>query len=294
MRELIQLLFNGLVTGGVICTAAAGLALTMAILDIGTFAYGDYLTFGAYVAFGVSVAWGQSLIVGLIGAVVATAALGLTLDFVVMRHFRSRSDGGSLFIVTLGLALILRYSIFIVTGPAPRQYPIDPYQVYNLAGIVLVTPAQIIVIIVAIAALGALSVMLARTMVGKSMRALATNRDLAAIAGVQTPRMRFYVWAIAAGLAGLGGVLQALVQTTFVPTMGWDVLFLFFTAVILGGIGSAFGALVGGLVIGLAMELSTWSALGGGLPTAYKPVVAYVVLLAILFMRPQGLFGRAR
>ena len=140
----------------------------------------------------------------------------------------------------------------------------------------------------------AVGLLLSRTRVGKSMRALANEPELAAVSGINTDRVAVYTWALAGGLAGLAGILFGLLQGTFNPELGWAVLFLIFTAVILGGIGSAYGALIGGLVVGLLMELSTWSGLLGGLDPRFKPVVAFVTLILLLLYRPQGIFGKAR
>jgi branched-subunit amino acid ABC-type transport system permease component len=135
---------------------------------------------------------------------------------------------------------------------------------------------------------------LARTRLGKQMRAVADNRDLAAVAGIDVERIGVSVWILAGGLAGLAGIMLGLSQGVFDPNMGLGPLFLIFTAVVLGGIGSAYGALVAGLALGLAMELSTWDALFGGLDSKYKPVLAFVVLILLLLYRPQGVFGQAR
>ena len=126
------------------------------------------------------------------------------------------------------------------------------------------------------------------------MRALADDRALAAIAGIDVGRVIGYTWILSGLLAGLAGVLAGLVQTSFDPNFGFQLLLPVFAAVVLGGIGSAYGALAGGLVLGLAMELSTWPSLLGGVDPVYKPVVAFAVLIVALMVRPQGLFGRAR
>ena len=140
----------------------------------------------------------------------------------------------------------------------------------------------------------AVALFLARTTVGKSMRAVADNRDLAAVSGIDVERMGTYVWLLAGALCGIGGIMFAAVQGTFDPNLGFQVLFLIFTTVVLGGIGSAYGALVGGFVLGLAMELSTWDGFFGGLEARFKPVLAFVALIGLLLYRPQGLFGKAR
>jgi branched-subunit amino acid ABC-type transport system permease component len=138
-------------------------------------------------------------------------------------------------------------------------------------------------------------VLLSRSTVGRTMRALADDGALAAIAGVNVGRVIAYTWIVSGLLAGLAGVLAALIQTSFNPNFGFQLLLPVFAGVVLGGVGSAYGALAGGLVLGVAMELSTWPALwGGGVDPVYKPVVAFVVLIAALMVRPQGLFGRAR
>ena len=126
------------------------------------------------------------------------------------------------------------------------------------------------------------------------MRALADDRALAAIAGIDVSRVIAYTWILSGLLAGVAGVLAGLVQTTFDPNFGFQLLLPVFAAVILGGIGNAYGALAGGLALGIAMELSTWSSFFGGVNPVYKPVVAFGVLAAALMVRPQGLFGRAR
>jgi branched-subunit amino acid ABC-type transport system permease component len=126
------------------------------------------------------------------------------------------------------------------------------------------------------------------------MRALSDDRALASISGVNVDRVVVYTWLLAGALAGLAGVLQGLVQGSFTPNTGFQLLLPIFAAVVLGGIGSAYGALLGGLLLGVAMELSTWESLAGGVDPVYKPVVAFVLLIAVLLVRPQGLLGRAR
>ena len=295
MNELLQLIANGLVTGSIIAIAAIGLSLVYGILKIVNFAHGEYLVFGAYMALVVNVTWGQSLVLGALFAMVMTALLGIALEFGLWRPIRKRGAGiVSLFIVSIGLALVLRNSILLWQGGAPRRYDVDVFQVYEL-GPIRLSLSQIVVIIVASVAIVAVGLLLARTTLGKAMRALSDSRDLASVSGIDTDRITAYTWILGSALAGLGGVLQGLVQNAFEPNMGFRLLLLIFAAVILGGVGSAYGALVGGLVLGLMMEVSTWSALpADGVDAVYKPVVAFVVLILVLIFRPQGIFGRAR
>jgi branched-subunit amino acid ABC-type transport system permease component len=181
----------------------------------------------------------------------------------------------------------------MVAGPRVRQLAIDQTAVYDL-GLVRISPGQAVSIGITVVVAPAVALLLARTTIGKSMRAVADNRELAAISGVDVDRMGTYVWLLAGALAGIGGIMFAVVQGTFDPNLGFQVLFLIFTTVVLGGIGSAYGALVGGFVLGLVMELSTWDGFFGGLEARYKPVLAFVALILLLLYRPQGLFGKAR
>lgn len=295
MNELLQLIANGLVTGSIIAIAAIGLSLVYGILKIVNFAHGEYLVFGAYMALVVNVTWGQSLVLGALFAMIMTALLGIALEFGLWRPIRRRGAGiVSLLIVSIGLALVLRNSILLWQGGAPRRYDVDVFQVYEL-GPIRLSLSQIVVIIVASVVIVGIGLLLARTTLGKAMRALSDSRDLASVSGIDTDRITAYTWIVGSALAGLGGVLQGLVQNAFEPNMGFRLLLLIFAAVILGGVGSAYGALVGGLVLGLMMEVSTWSALpAGGVDSVYKPVVAFVVLILVLIFRPQGIFGRAR
>jgi branched-subunit amino acid ABC-type transport system permease component len=199
----------------------------------------------------------------------------------------------SLFLVSVGLALVLRHVIYLVAGPQSRTYTVDPYKVYVI-GSARLSGAQGIAIVVAAVGIVLVGILIARTGVGRMMRALADDLPLAAVAGVRTSRVILAAWVVSGLLAGLAGVLAGLVQTSFDPQLGFTLLLPIFAAVILGGIGNVYGALLGGLTLGLVMELSTWPELHGGVDPTYKPVVAFAALILVLLLRPQGLFGRAR
>jgi branched-subunit amino acid ABC-type transport system permease component len=294
LSELLQLIANGLVTGSIIAIAAIGLSLVYGILKIVNFAHGEYLTFGAYMAIFMNVAVGAPMVVAVLFAMAATALLGILLELVLWRPMRARGAGiMSLFIVAIGLALVLRHVMFLVWGASPRKYDVDVFQVYDL-GPIRLSLSQIVAIAIAFSAIVLVGLMLAKTRLGKAMRAVSDNRELASVAGIDIDRVIAYTWILGAALAGLGGVLLGLVQAAFTPNLGFTLLLPIFAAVVLGGVGSAYGALVGGVVLGLVMEISTWDALAGGVPSVYKLVVAFVVLIATLLFRPQGVFGKAR
>jgi branched-subunit amino acid ABC-type transport system permease component len=290
----LQLAANGLVTGSVFAIAAVGVSLVYGILGLVNFAYGDFMTFGAFVAVLFNVTLGAPMAAAAAAAMLATAGLSLALEAVLWRPLRLRRAGFmSLFLASIGLALVLRQAIFLVAGPQPRAYDVDPYKVY-VAGSVRLSGSQGVAIVVALVAIVLLALMLRWSSLGRMMRAVADDRALAAVAGVDTGRVVVLTWIVSGLLAGLAGVLAALVQTSFDPNFGFSLLLPIFAAVVLGGIGSAYGALAGGLLLGLATELSTWSGWHGGVEPVYKPVVAFAVLIAVLLVRPQGLLGRAR
>jgi neutral amino acid transport system permease protein len=292
LQQLAQLSLNGIITGTILALTGVGATLVFGIQRVANFAHGEYLTFAAYVGLLLNVTLGQNLMVATTGAMLATAVLAVALHFVVLKPLRNRGLVATA-LITVGLGLMLRDVIFMVAGPRVRELAIDQSVVYDL-GLVRISPGQAVAIGITVVVAPAVALLLARTTIGKSMRAVADNRDLAAISGVDVDRMGTYVWLLAGALAGIGGIMFAVVQGTFDPNLGLQVLFLIFTTVVLGGIGSAYGALVGGFVLGLVMELSTWDGFFGGLEARYKPVLAFVALIGLLLYRPQGLFGKAR
>ena len=292
LSYLLQLTLNGLITGAILALTGVGASLVFGIQRVANFAHGEYLTFAAYVALVLNVVLRQSIVVAAVGAMAATALLAVGLHFSVLRPLRGRGLV-ALSLITTGLGLMLRNVIFIVAGPTIRTYAIDQSAVYDL-GLVRISPGQAVALVIAAVVAPGVALFLARTCLGKAMRAVADNRDLAAISGIDVDRIGTYVWLLAGALAGIGGVMFGVVQGTFEPNLGSQVLFLIFTTVVLGGIGSAYGALVAGLVLGLAMDLSTWSGFFGGLDARFKPVLAFAALILLLLYRPQGLFGKAR
>ncbi|HEX3227166.1 MAG TPA: branched-chain amino acid ABC transporter permease [Gaiellaceae bacterium] len=290
----LQLLANGLVTGSVYAIAALGVSLIYGILRLVNFAYGDMMAFAALITYGVNGPLHQSMILATLAGMAATAILALLIDVVLWRPLRARRAGFmSLFLASIGLALVLRQSLLLFGSAQPRTYKVNPYRVFVL-GSVRLSEAQVIAIAGAAAAIVAAGLFLAFTTTGRVLRAMADDRALAAVAGIDVGRAIRVAWLISGLLAGLAGVLAALVEYSFDPNFGFQLLLPVFAAVVLGGIGSAYGALAGGLVLGVAQELSTWSGFAGGVNPVYKPVVAFAVLALALMLRPQGFFGRAR
>jgi neutral amino acid transport system permease protein len=291
-EQFAQLLVNGLIAGTVLALTGVGATLVFGIQRVANFAHGELLTFGAYAGLILNVGYGQGIVVAALGAMIATAVLALLLHLLVLHPLRGRGLVATS-LITVGLGLMLRDVVFLAAGPEMHRYRLDQAAVYDL-GLVRISPGQAIAAALAAVVTPALALLLARTPLGKAMRATADNRDLAAVAGIDVDRVGRHVWLLAGALAGLGGVMTAVVQGIFDPNLGFQILFMIFTTVVLGGIGSAYGALAGGLALGLVMELSTWSGFAGGLDAKFKPVLAFVALIFLLLWRPQGLFGRAR
>jgi branched-subunit amino acid ABC-type transport system permease component len=225
-------------------------------------------------------------------AMIGTAALAVVLEFVLWRPMRRRRAAlFSMFITAIGLALVLRQTILLIEGAQSQSYLIDQFSVYRI-GSVRVSLSQLIAIGLSIVAIVLVGLLLAKTDLGRAMRAYSDNPQLASVSGVNADRLILFTWILAGALAGLAGELQGLVQSAFDPNMGWTLLLPIFAAAVLGSIGSAYGALLGGLLLGLVMELSTWNVLAGGVPSNYKLVVAFASLILVLLFRPRGLLGR--
>ena len=267
----LQLLANGLVTGSVIAIAAVGVSLVYEILRIVNFAHGDYLAFGTFVGVAANVRYGERMLVATIAAIAATRAARARVRVRALAPDAPTRRGLHVALHHLDRAgALLRHVLFLVAGAEPRSYAIDPFKVYVI-GSVRLGGSQGIALVVGVSAIVLVALLLARTALGRKMRALADDPALASISGVNVDRVVVYTWVLAGGLAGLAGVLQGLVQASFTPNTGFQLLLPIFAAVVLGGIGSAYGALAGGLLLGVAMELSTWEELAGASTRCTSP-----------------------
>lgn len=294
MSNLLQLVVNGLVIGSILALAGIGVSLPFGILRVVNFAQGDYLTYGAFAAFYLNVILGWNMVLAGLGSIVAIGVLGMLLEFGYWRPMRRRRAGAfAMLLSSFGLALVMRGVLFIVGSAKPRTYDVNTFQSYKILG-VRISQSEVVAVVVGLLAVAGLALLLSRTRVGRQLRALSDNRDLASIAGVNTDRLVLFTWILAGSLAALAGVLQGLIQSSFDPNMGSYLLLPVFAAVILGGLGSAYGALAGGLITGLAMELPTWSVFDGGLDPVWQNVVAFAVLVLVLVVRPRGIFGEAQ
>ncbi|MCY4433227.1 MAG: branched-chain amino acid ABC transporter permease [bacterium] len=282
-----QTVFNGLKFGLIIAMSAIGLSLIYGTTGLVNFAHGELVTFGAVIAWFFNSSWGGlNLIVAAILTMVVCGMLGAGLETGLFRPMRRRRLGiFQLVVVTIGLSLLGRQLIQLFFGAEPLPY--SDYQVQERweFGPWAVTPRELITVVVIFAVLVAVGLMLHGTRFGKATRAVSDNASLAEASGINVNRIVVMVWAIGAALAGLGGVFQGL-DTDIDPFLGFQLLLLIFAGVELGGLGTAFGALAGSLIIGMSTEVSTlW------ISPELKFVVPLAALILVLLLRPQGLFG---
>jgi len=288
LHDVAQTGVNGLSLGAIYGLGAVGLTLVYGILKLVNFAHGDFLTFGAYMAYLVNVTWGMPLVVAVFWAMLMTALLGLLFERLLWGPMRTKRAGFlQLILMSIGLAFLLRAIVQWFWSTEVRVLDVDTTSTVELLGL-RIGQTQLIVVIVGVAVLVAVGLMLRMTLLGKRMRALSDDLDLAETAGIDTRRVINYTWIFAGGLAGLAGVLAAAI-TDLRPELGFELLLPIFAAVILGGIGDAFGALAAGLVIGVVTE---WSTLV--IDARWKTAVGFLVLVIVLIVRPQGIFGRAK
>jgi neutral amino acid transport system permease protein len=288
LHDVLQVSLNGLSLGAIYALGAVGLTLVYGILKLTNFAHGDFLTFGAYMAYLVNVTWGAPLVVAVFWAMAATAVLGLVFERTLWGPMRRRKAGFlQLILMSIGLAFLLRAIVQWFWGTEIRSLDVDNTTSVEFLGL-RIGQTELIVVIVGIVVISAVGLMLRYSLMGKRMRALSDDLDLAETAGIDTRRIILYTWIFSGALAGLAGVMAGA-TTNLRPEMGFELLLPIFAAVILGGIGDAFGALAAGMVLGVMTE---WSTLV--IDARWKVAVGFVVLIIVLIIRPQGIFGKAK
>jgi len=289
--EVANLVINGLIEGAVIALPALALTLVMAIARFPNAATGDVMTLGAYAAVGV-----QGAVVGAVGGQVAAlgmativAALACALVSLIAYQWIFRRLGRAAMVASLlasiGLGFLIRSLITLAVGTDQRTFALPLVRAWNFGGVRLL-PNDVVIATVALVVLALVFAWLQYGRSGRLLRAVADNPDLARLSGIRSQRLMWLLWALAGALAAIGGVLLG-VKSVVMPELGWEFLLPAFAAMILGGIGSPHGAVIGALLMGVGQELSV-PFVG---PT-YKIAVAFAVLFVVLLIRPAGLFGR--
>ncbi|MGH9302933.1 MAG: branched-chain amino acid ABC transporter permease [Acidimicrobiales bacterium] len=278
----------GIVTSSILAIASVGLTLQFGVTNYVNFAYGDFMTLGAYLGwtFNAKLHWNVwlSLVVGAI----ALGIFAVLVDRFILSQFTKRfSNLIYILIVTFGLSLILLNLISAIWSPNFQAMAIAPENPLHL-GPFLLTPDQLIVVAIGVGLMLGVHLLLTRTKLGKAMRAMSDNSSLASVSGINTKVVTSITWFLTGVLAGVAGMVLAIDLGSITPGTGETFLFVIFSAVILGGIGKPYGAMLGALVIGLATEISAVF-----INPAYKLDVAFALLVLVLLFRPQGIIAVA-
>lgn len=282
--EIPQLLFNGLAVGSVIALAAVGLTFTYGILRLSNFAHGDFMTLGAYLTWLANInglnLW-LSMVLGAGGTVMAM----LISEYLLWKPLRDRrATSTTLIIISIGLALFIRNGILLIWGGSNQRYDLPVMPAVDVFGLKIAFN-RLLVMGLALVAIIVLHFLLQKTKIGKAMRAVADNTDLARVSGINVELVVLWTWIITGVLTAIAGAMFGLIVGGLRPNMGWFLILPMFAAVILGGIGNPYGAITGALIIGVAQELSVMF-----LGSDYKLGVALLIMIVILLVRPQGLF----
>ena len=298
---MLELTVYGIVFGSIISIGAIGLSLVFGIIRFANFAHGDLMSTGAYIALFMvtwALAWipdttfgplsfGWRMLIAFPVAMFVVACVAIALDRILYQKLRRKKSSPVLMAMSsLGAAFILRMLILIFWGADSLFYrPGILRPALQLPLGVKIRPDQILILVTVFGLVALLHLFLQKTKLGKAMRATADNMELALVSGIDTERVIIMTWGIGGALAAAGGILYGI-DVQLHPYMGWNFLIPLFAATILGTVGNIYGALVGGLVIGVAQQVSTAFMM----PT-YKPAVAFILMILILLVRPKGIFG---
>ena len=283
MSHLLQAVGFGLVTASIVALAAVAVSLQVSVTNFFNFAYGDFMSFGAYVAWTAN-NQGVNFYLSVVLGGIAVGVLGVLANYLVFRPFMKRGVRPvTLLIAGVGLSFVVQNALILIWTPAPRRFSLNLGNALHL-GPFLLTPGDLIMIGAAVTLLVLLHLMLSYTKFGKAIRATSNNIDLARSCGIDSDRVISLTWFVAGLLTAVAGVGLVLQESTLSPTTGFTELFVIFGAVILGGIGRPYGAMLGALIVGVLTEVS-----GAYVNGAYKTSIAFGVVIVLLLFRPQGL-----
>jgi branched-chain amino acid transport system permease protein len=303
---MLQGLADGVLTGAILSLGAIGLTMVMHMLRFANFSHAELLSLGAYAALVFDALFAAlappltaklgplsltgALALATIAAMVLTGASAVILDRLVFRRIRARGEELSMVFASFGVALVIRYAIGLGFGLHPQLYSRDIVfaVVVSRDPLLLIKPDQVFVLIAALAIMAVLHLVLTRTTFGFALRAVAENPALAQVNGVRLATMIAAVWITGGALAAAAGTFYGLTNQLS-PMMGRDLVLPIFAATIVGGIGSIHGAVLGGFTVGLATNLALIV-----IPSGYAPAIPFLIILAVLILRPNGLFGEAR
>lgn len=302
--DIAQVLANSLIRASELSLLAVGLTTVFGILRFPNVAHGDYAMLGAFLVFAFNETFGLSFFLAVPFAAIALGMVGVGMDRGVFQPLRRRgAKAVTLLIASMGVALLVRNVVRMIWSSDTRTYDIPLVRPYEFLG-VTVGPFQIGIVVAAVVFMILFHLLLQRTKLGKALRAISDDSDLASACAIDTEKMIRWMWFLATVYAALGGAMLALEHVLY-PRLGFDILIPVFGAVLLGGIGNPYGAMLGALIIGLAenvilgIDLGPLLSLGGlfeigtlQVPTGYKPAVSFVILILVLLFRPVGILGK--
>lgn len=287
-ERIVRLAVSGLQFGLIIGMCAIGLSLIYGTTGLVNYAHGEMITLGAVLAWMFNVTFGMPLVLAAVLATILGASAGMGLDRALWRPLRRRKTGlVAMSIVSIGLSIFMQYAILYQFGDRPKKYADYSVQRKSIQfGPIQLSPKDLIIMILSALILVGVALGLRYTRMGKAMRAVSDNPDLAASTGIDVDRIITMVWTLGAALVSLGAVFQGVSETVS-WTMGQQLLLLVFASVTLGGLGTAFGAMAGSIIVGVTILVSTvwW-------PSELQTVPALFLMIVILMVRPQGIFGR--
>jgi neutral amino acid transport system permease protein len=287
LTQFAQTTIFGLVTGSVIAVGAVGLTLSYGVTRFINFAFGEFLTYGAYLTLFLSGAgFGLSLPLPA-ASIIAIGAVGVLGVGVSMLFFAPLSDRGPipLLITSIGVAFLLRYLLKAFVGVEAHQFSLPLLRPIQIAG-VGISPFAAGVFTISVVTMLAIHLLLKQTMLGKTMRATSGNRDLAEVAGIDTDSVVNRTWFISAAVGALAGILYGILFAPFRPSVGWQFLLVVFSATLLGGIGKPYGAMAAAFIVGLVMNFGT-----AYLSAEYTTAYAFIILVLVLLLKPEGIAG---
>ena len=285
--RLAQSTVNGVKFGLIIAMTAIGLSLIFGTTGLINFAHGDLVTLGAFITYFFNVVLGLHLVFAALLAIVLSAAFSGLIDRGLWRPLRDRRTGLiAMLVISIGLAFVIRHTILFFFGGSRRPFAQYAIQQGINFGPVRLQPVEIWVMTLSVLILVGVALMLTRTRLGKAMRAVADNKDLAESSGIDVQRVILSVWVLGGALTAVGGIFLGVIESVDY-LMGFRLLLLMFAGVILGGLGTAYGAMLGSLLVGMVSEISAVF-----FSSELKYVWALGVLILILLVRPQGLLGR--
>ena len=303
---MIQALLDGILVGSVVALGAIGLTMIMHLLRFANFSHAELLSIGAYAALvfdgifaavlpaskaavgSLSLTW--ALFLAIIAAMVLTGLSAIVIDRLVFKRIRETAGPLSMVFASFGVALIIRSGLSLVFGLKTRLYSDDIVFAVTISTNpqLLIKPDQVFVFCAAVLIMLVLHLVLSRTTFGWALRAVAENPALAQVAGVRLSTVVAVTWVVGGALAGAAGVFHAL-DNQVSPMIGHNFVLAVFAATIVGGIGSVYGAVIGGFLVGIAFGLALVI-----MPPGYSPAMPFLIILAVLFIRPQGIFGEQR